>query len=177
MAQKPSELSDEELMVLYQQGTEAAFRTLYLRYEAKIYGYLRKRVNNSASVDELFQAAFLKLHRAKDQFNPSFLFAPWLFAVVRTTLLDWQKDKRNHGVLVDSLEPIAAPEPTVPLLARADMVSLPESQRNAIELRYFDEFSFEEIALQLKTSPSNARQLVSRGIKNLKSLFAKGESE
>lgn len=40
------EVSDEELMVLYQQGEEKAFQTLYERYSGKLYGYIKKKVFN-----------------------------------------------------------------------------------------------------------------------------------
>src|SRR6266481_6073957 len=89
------ELSDEELMALYQQGEEVAFNRLYLRYSDRVYGFLRKRLRDPQAANDVFQASFLKLHRSRDQFNPSFMFAPWLFAVVRTVLLDWHKDSRN----------------------------------------------------------------------------------
>ena len=45
---------------------------------------------------------------------------------------------------------------------------LNKKQRQAIVLRYGEDFSFEEIALRLETSSSNARQLVSRGLKRLR---------
>ena len=175
MTRKPDELSDEELMMLYQQGEESAFTQLYSRYESRVYGYLRKRLNDPQAANDIFQAAFLKLHRSKDQFNPSFMFAPWLFAVVRTSLLDWQKDHRNKvaaGELKEEM--LVAFQPEAPALIRTDLSGLPAPQRSAVEMRYFEELSFEEIAGRLNTTPGNVRQLVSRGIKNLKSLFVKG---
>jgi RNA polymerase sigma-70 factor (ECF subfamily) len=48
---------------------------------------------------------------------------------------------------------------------------LSKSQRQAIELRYGEDFSFEEIADTLGTTSSNARQLVSRAIKRLKKII------
>ena len=46
---------------------------------------------------------------------------------------------------------------------------LPSNQRRAIELRYLSEWSFEQIAREMKTSPVNIRQMISRGIKKLRS--------
>lgn len=175
MGRDLDELSDEELMVLYQKGQEIAFSRLYSRYADRVYGYLRKRLQDPQAANDIFQAAFLKLHRSRDQFNSSFMFAPWLFAVVRTSLIDWQKDKKNSQHTVElNEESYAAPDIESPLIARADLLPLPEPQRAAIEMRYFDDLSFEEIAGRLETSPANVRQIVSRGLKNLKSLFAKG---
>lgn len=178
MTRKQDELSDEELMVLYQQGEEAAFTRLYFRYENRVYGYLRKRLNDPQAANDIFQASFLKLHRSKDQFNSSFMFAPWLFAVVRTALVDWQRDRRNQMQSVELKEEmLAVPQTEVPAFAKTELSHLPEPQRSAVEMRYFDDLSFEAIAARLHTTPGNVRQLVSRGIKNLRSLFAKGGME
>lgn len=175
MTRKLSELSDEDLMVLYQRGEEAAFTHLYSRYESRVYGYLRKRLCDPQAANDIFQASFLKLHRSKDQFNSSFMFAPWLFAVVRTALIDWQRDRRNQMQATElKEEKVAAFQSDPPAFARNELARLPEPQRSAVELRYFDDLSFEEIAGRLETTPGNVRQLVSRGIKSLRSLFAKG---
>ena len=164
--------SDEELMALYQEGNDAAFNALYLRYANRVYGYLRKRLRDPQAVNDLFQAAFLKLHRSRAQYNSTFLFAPWLFAVVRTSLLDWRKDYRNQVNTVEvGEETLATLPPETPALDRASLSGLPQPQRAAVEMRYFDDLSFEEIAGRLDTTSGNARQLVSRGLKTLKSFF------
>jgi RNA polymerase sigma-70 factor (ECF subfamily) len=174
MTRKLDELSDEELMVLYQNGDEQAFGRLYARYADRAYGYLRKRLQDPQGANDVFQTAFLKLHRSKVQFNPSFMFAPWLFAIIRTTLVDWQKNHRK--VRTQELKEEMAPEftPENPAVLRSDLLPVPEPQRSAIEMRYFDDLSFEEIANRLETTPSNVRKLVSRGLKSLRSAFAKG---
>jgi RNA polymerase sigma-70 factor (ECF subfamily) len=135
---------------------------------------LRKRLHDPQAANDIFQASFLKLHRSKNQFNSSFLFAPWLFAVVRTALIDWQRDRRNQMQTTELKEEEVAAFPETPAFARNELSRLPEPQRSAVEMRYFDDLSFEEIAGRLETTPGNVRQLVSRGIKSLKSLFAKG---
>lgn len=171
------DLTDEELMVLYQQGQEEAFNLLYRRYADRMYGYLRQRLRDPQAANDIFQAALMKLHRSKDQFNSSFAFAPWLFTVVRTTLRDWQKDIRNN---IDSTEFIeeSMSQPQLAFenrIAQEDLANLPDSQKAAMEFRYFDDLSFEQIAAKLDTTPENARKLVSRGIQNLKALFKVGE--
>lgn len=175
MNRRLDELSDEELMVLYQKGSEAAFTRLYVRYETKVFGYLRKRLQDPQAANDVFQLAFLKLHRSKEQFNSSFMFAPWLFAVVRTSLLDWQKDRRNaHRAEHADQESLGAETIETRVIAREDLSVLPEPQRAAIEMRYFDELSFGDIADRLGTTSGNVRQLVSRGLRSLKTLFSRG---
>lgn len=169
-------LTDEELMVLYQEGHEDAFNRLYRRYADRVYGYLRKRLNDPQAANDVFQASFLKLHRSKEQFNSTFTFAPWLFTVVRSVLMDWHKAQKNKILdsefREESFQTAEVVEVVIPL-PRSELSKLPETQRLAVEMRYFGDLSFEEIATRLETSPGNVRQLVSRGIKSLKSLFEK----
>jgi DNA-directed RNA polymerase specialized sigma24 family protein len=76
---------------------------------------------------------------------------------------------RKSEILVDVI-----PEPAlVPETAGLDLSGLPEAQRNAIELRYEQDFSFEEIAARLETSSGNARQLVSRALRALREMYEK----
>jgi RNA polymerase sigma factor (sigma-70 family) len=176
MNEKLDQLTDEELMVLYQEGHEEAFSRLYRRYSDRVYGYLSKRLSDPQTANDVFQASFLKLHRSKSQFNSTFTFAPWLFTVVRSVLLDWHKEQKHKTLNIqfkeetfhtaENVEPIA----TFP---RAELSKLPVAQGLAIDMRYFGELSFEEIATRLDTTPENVRQLVSRGIKSLKSIFGK----
>ncbi len=168
------EESDETLMRAYQQGDEKAFATLYRRHSPKVYGYLRARLRERALVDDVFQATFLKLHKSRGRFDPSYPFVPWLFTVCRSALVDGLRAK---GRRLEELDPIAvenapaAPGPPAPDLP--DLGSLPAEQRRAVELRYLGELPFEEIARKLETSPANARQLVSRAVRRLRALGGK----
>lgn len=177
MKEKQAILSDEELMRLYNQGDEHSFGELYKRYEGKAYGYLRKRLQNPQAANDVFQTAFLKLHRSKDQFNSSFMFAPWFFTIIKTSLLDWQKNQQNktiHIELKDDFRSSPAFITEIPSIDRGEIARLPKDQRSAVEMRYVEDLSFEEIAARLNTSPTNVRKLVSRGINSLRAIFLKG---
>lgn len=170
------EQTDEELMKAYQQGDEQAFATLYRRHSAKVYGYIRKSVSDQAFADDMFQATFMKLHSARAHYDPSFPFLPWLFTVCKSAMID---GVRKRQTIQEDLNEIAvenavANAPEHVSMSLPELSNLPEAQRKAIELRYGEDLSFEEIAKRLDTSPTNVRQLVSRAIKKLKSLTGSG---
>ncbi|MFY0539817.1 sigma factor [Nannocystis pusilla] len=52
------EVPDEELVVALRDGELAAFDRLYVRYERRLYGYIRRIVGESAVADDLFQDIF-----------------------------------------------------------------------------------------------------------------------
>jgi RNA polymerase sigma-70 factor (ECF subfamily) len=167
-------MSGAELMNLYQGGDIEAFNCLYDKYKSLVYGYLHKRVDKRTEVDEIFQDVFLRLHHSRSQYKSEFPFEPWLFAVLRNSLVDRYRKKRKeyHNVSLDGLEvtPSALQvedKHNLDGLLPKDAV-LSKNQRQAIELRYGEDFSFEEIADTLGTTSSNARQLVSRALKRLR---------
>lgn len=167
-------MSGAELMNLYQGGDIEAFNCLYDKYKSLVYGYLHKRVDKRTEVDEIFQDVFLRLHHSRSRYKSEFPFEPWLFAVLRNSLIDRYRKKRKeyHNVSLDGLEvtPSALQvedKHNLDGLLPKDAV-LSKNQRQAIELRYGEDFSFEEIADTLGTTSSNARQLVSRALKRLR---------
>jgi DNA-directed RNA polymerase specialized sigma subunit len=68
-----------------------------------------------------------------------------------------------------TIEPLSTPALSLEVL--------PQFQKEAIELRYQKDLSFSEIAKHLETSPSNVRQLISRGIKKLKQIKDQGNGK
>ncbi len=170
------DLSDEDLMHSYQQGNFEAFETLYGRYAGRVYGYLRKRLRN-ASVDDVHQTVFLKLHESRFQYKKDFKFAPWLFVITRTVMLDSIRKVKNlsREIVPESLEGIASP----PAFQETSMKSfegletLSESQKKILEMRYDKDMEFEAIARELNISHDNVRQQVSRAIKKLRRLVIK----
>jgi RNA polymerase sigma factor (sigma-70 family) len=161
--------TDDELMLAYQLGDEAAFTVLYTRHSAKVYGYIKSKLRSEEISRDVFQATFLKLHRSRRLYNPALPFTPWLFTICRNELLDsLKKTRRSREDLTGDLENFAATEtPT------SDLSGLGAREREALTLRYLNGSSFEEIAAALKTSPVNARQVISRAIKTLRGLYEK----
>lgn len=167
--------TDEELMAQYQDGSEEAFKLLYKRHSGKIYGYLKSRVRSKEEVADLFQEVFVKIHRSKHLYNRSLPVLPWFFSITQSVMMDGKRKTSGKSEVFnfnfDQLETAeAATAHSMPALS-----NLPENQKAAIEMRYVDEKTFEEIAESLKTSPANVRQLISRGIKNLKNFVKSGD--
>ena len=171
----PENLTDEKLMISYQEGSEKAFEVLYERHSKKVYGYLKNRLKDPSFADDVFQATFLKLHHYRLKYDPSFPFLPWLFTVCKNVMLD---HIRKKGRIQEELNPLALEQAETPkpneTVTVPDLSALPVKQQKAIQLRYMQELSFEEIAKRLETSPPNVRQLISRAMKQLRVTLSKG---
>ena len=165
-------------MVAYQEGNDRAFSVLYNRHSGKLFGYLKNKLKDSHFAEDVFQATFLKLHKNRSRYDPSFPFLPWLFTVCKSVMIDQTRKKsriREDGDAV-ALELAEAPQ-LVESVSLPNLDSLPEMQQKAIELRYAQDLSFQEIAKKLETSPSNVRQLVSRAVKQLKAVVSRGGTD
>lgn len=174
------DLSDEVLMTLYQAGEYEAFEILYRRHSGRVFEFLRKK-SDPQTAGELLQETFLKIHRSRARYSSQYPFLPWLFTVARNVHLDSLRRAENkitsrstsdEGVDFGAASAMPA---AVGLDMALALESLPENQRRAIELRYLSDWSFEQIAAEMKTSPLNARQLISRGVKRLRSTFMKAD--
>jgi RNA polymerase sigma-70 factor (ECF subfamily) len=134
---------------------------------------------------ELLQETFEKLHRSRAKYNPQYPFLPWLFTISRNALFDFFKtaetkvsqSSSSSPILLDNLVAVVAEAHSQHDIS-AILEVLPQHQRRAIELRYLHDWSFEKIAHDMKTSETNARQVISRGLKKLRSaLSEKGGME
>jgi RNA polymerase sigma-70 factor (ECF subfamily) len=172
--------TDEELMLDYAKGSEEAFQILYERYSSKVYGFLAGKLKDRSLTDDAFQATFMKLHRSRAQYDPALPFAPWLFTVSRTAMLDTLRARKKSTRLED-LNPVEVENAVAVIPKEAVSVpglqALPVIQRQALELRYLQDLSFDEIATRLDTSSENSRQLVSRAVKRLRKILQGSDGE
>jgi RNA polymerase sigma factor (sigma-70 family) len=162
------ESSDEELMKAYQSGDSAAFDLLFERYKGRVFGFLMKKLGRRFDAEEVFQATFMKLHQSRRLYDPNFRFAPWLFTITQSVLKDYFRKKKRHieDSVGDTWGEIPAQEPES--RERPNLEGLDERQRLAVEMRYEQDLSFDEIAKKLQTSSVNVRQLISRAIRKIR---------
>lgn len=166
-------------MQSYQSGSVDAFNLLYERHSGKVFGFLSNRIQKRKEAEDLLQEVFFKLHRSKHLYNKTLPFSPWLFSITRSVLLDFKKKKNLEDLVQESeLDKMPHPEKQQVDHDLQGLVSqLPQIQSEALSLRVFEDKTFDEIASRLSTSPENARQLVSRGIKQLKRILGRKENE
>ncbi|MGE3341738.1 MAG: RNA polymerase sigma factor [Candidatus Altimarinota bacterium] len=172
--------SDEDLMESYKMGEVVAFELLFERHSGKVLSFLSKRLQAPKEAQDLLQEVFFKLHRSRHQYNRTLPFSPWLFSITRSMWIDFLKKRRLEDAtdpdVIDKLAQVTSGVGTSePSFGKEILDHLPANQKEAVGLRVYDEATFDEIALRLSTSPENARQLVSRGLKKLKQIWGTGE--
>jgi RNA polymerase sigma-70 factor (ECF subfamily) len=169
--------NDAELLVAARSDA-SAFRELYERYAARIYGYHLRRAHDAHAAHDLtaetFAQAWLSRARFRDEARGS--AGPWLFGIARHVLLVSVRQRRLEssacrrlGVL-DGIDREPAPEPEDGWLEGLEeaLDHLPEAQQQAIRLRIVEDLGYDEAAEQLASTPQAVRARVSRGLSTLR---------
>ena len=102
-------MNDMELLKRYAAGEEAAFEELVSQYKDSLYAFLRRFLNQSDFVDDVFQETFLQLYLRRDTFDLSKPLRPWLFTIAANKAKDALRrmqriDSANLGSMLDSDE-------------------------------------------------------------------------
>jgi RNA polymerase sigma factor (sigma-70 family) len=101
-----TELSDEQLFQCYTDGNEAGFQVLMERYEPRIQGFLRKRLNDEERVEDLTQDTFLRIHRARGSYDPSRKFSTWIHTIANNLLKnEFRNRSRRRETVFSELRP------------------------------------------------------------------------
>ena len=159
---------DMELVEKARKGDQLAYGELLGRYRDAIYFMLLKMVNSPIDAEDLTIEAFGKAFKNIDQYTPNFAFSTWLFKIATNNCIDFIRKKRASHVSLDqtldgedSLIPSAMiqsdtldPELTMinkqKIKHMRNVVSkLKPRYRQLVELRYFEEYSYDEIAAEL----------------------------
>jgi len=158
---------DYRLVLSARNNDQKAFEELFKRYKDAIFFMLLKMVNNKNDAEDLTFEAFGKAFRNIKQYSPKYAFSTWLFKIASNNCIDFLRKKKGTTVSIDGKDDnqndrsITIESNTLnpeqdfikkqkAKIMRKEVGRLKERYRRLIELRYFEEFSYEEIAQELK---------------------------
>ena len=151
-----------------EKSDQKAYAELMERYRDSIFHLCRKMVFNDDDADDLTIETFGKAFQRLKQYTPAFAFSTWLFKIASNHCIDFIRKKRINALSLDRGLPTEeggniqftikddAPDPieTLEKKQRVEKMRLVVSElkpryRKLVELRYFEEYSYDEIALEL----------------------------
>lgn len=164
----PKAKQDYELVQSAINGDQSAYGQLMDRYRSSIFHTMMKMVRNRDDAEDLTIEAFGKAFHKLPTYAPHYAFSTWLFKIAINNCIDHIRKKRLQTLSIDDpIEPnsdqdfsnnlraqILNPEDAVIRdqrigLMRRSISKLSRKYRLMIELRYFEELSYEEIANEL----------------------------
>ena len=160
-------LQDYELVQKALQGDEKAFARLLSRYKDTIYFMLLKMLNNRSDAEDLTIEAFGKAFKNLHQYSPTYAFSTWLFKIASNNCIDFLRKRKGITISIESddehseMSEVARIKskdlnPEEKLIRKQKAILLQKVVRRLkphyqelVELRYFREMSYEEIAEEL----------------------------
>jgi len=180
--QQIGEVSDAQLVTSIARYSEIALAEVYRRHGGAVYGLARRVLNNASEAEDVTQEVFLRLWNQPDRFDPG-------RGTLRSFLLT-----QSHGRAVDAVRSLNARrlresgearrtatadydmQHEVWDLAVADQVAralgdLPDDERRAIELAYFDGHTYVEVADLLGQPEGTVKSRIRNGMRRMRALL------
>lgn len=175
---------DRQLARLVLGGDTAAFEYLFDRYRDAIHRLFLQRTGNTEDADDLLQETFIKVYIHIHRYSPEFTFGQWVYTIARNTFIDFVR-RRQEDLPFD--EKFSAPVSSAPtpeerfinLQQRAQidhyLGRLAPRYRQLIVMRFFDEYSYEEIAEKLALPLGTVKTQIHRAREQMCRLITAGE--
>ena len=147
---------------------QSAYATLMKRYKKAVYFMILKMIRDADDAEDLTMEAFAKAFRNLERFKKDYTFSTWLFRIATNNTIDFIRKKKlktmslnttmsddgGNSVNIDVEDDDNNPQDEFIKSQRIEMVrifvdKLPAKYRKLVQLRYFDELSYEEIAQEL----------------------------
>ena len=189
-------IEDQTLVEKAKDGDQKAYASLMDRYKVPIHFMVLKMVNNKEDADDLTIEAFGKAFSNLEKYNPNFAFSTWLFKIAVNNAIDFIRKKRlttlsmdkpisNDGTEYSLNIPSSRLDPEEEFiksqrkkLTNEVVDKLMPKYRSLIKLRYFDEFTYDEISQELslplgtvKAQLFRAKELLYNILKNDKGKY------
>ena len=178
-------LDDRMLVTRSLEGDEKAFEHLFTRYREAIRQLLQQRAGSADDADDLLQETFIKVYLHLDRYNASYTFGQWVYTIARNTFIDFVR-RRQDDLSIDerfSAPPSPAPTPeesVIRLQQRAQIEhyldALTPRYRQLIQMRFFEEYSYEEIAEKLQLPMGTVKTQIHRARERMCDLIRRGEN-
>lgn len=178
-------LSDEQLVAAYASGNNEAFDTLLLRHKGRLFNYIFQMVRDRDVADDIFQETFVKAITTIKQgrYNDLGKFSAWITRIARNLAIDSFRTEKSESTL-------STDDATIDILNRKELSQetiedsmidlqieddirrliseLPDSQREVLNMRFYRDMSFKEIAEQTGVSINTALGRMRYAILNLR---------
>ncbi len=166
--------TDRDLLVRAMRGDNDAFGELVTRYQTGVFNVCYRILHERGEAEDLAQETFMRAYNRLEQFDLEREFGPWVRRVAANLCLNHLESRRVSAPLDDERDADQSqrPEKQVEVKERSEQIrgalaSLPAQYRVVVELRHYQEMSYDEIASELKIPLSDVKSHLFRARKLL----------
>lgn len=177
--------TDEQLVSDYSNGNNLAFDILLDRHKQIVYSYIYFTVRNRELAEDIFQETFIKaiVTIKQGRYTETGKFRAWISRIAHNLIIDHFRQKKNENTVSNDEAPVdllnnpslcdgTVEDEIVRLQITSDIRKLisflPDSQREVLEMRYYQDLSFKEIAEQTGVSINTALGRMRYAILNIR---------
>lgn len=181
------DMTDEELVISYSIGNNLAFDELLLRHQKNVFNYIYFIIRNREMAEDVFQETFIKAITTIKQgrYTENGKFRAWIMRIAHNLVIDYFRQERSENTVSND-------ETEIDLLNNANLCDdtiedrlvygqiledvkklilyLPHSQREVLEMRYYQGLSFKEISEQTGISINTALGRMRYAILNIRKM-------
>lgn len=144
-----------------------------LEFSAKLRGFIRRRVRDDATADDLTQETLLKVYRSRESLRDGQRVEAWLYRIARTTLIDFYRRSKPTealptGLIAEPADELAELRLAVIRSMKTFLEELPEAYREPVRLAEIEGLPLAKIALRSGLSLTAVKSRVRRGRAMLK---------
>lgn len=187
MQSEPRAISDAELIHAIRGGDEQALATIYDRYSTILFSLVLRILNRREEAEDVLQEVFLQIWRhASDYDRSRGRVFTWLVTIARSRALDRARSRGFRESSRQSQETAAAQQPYEAAalvfmseqceLVRDALRELPDDQRRALYLAYFEGLTQTEIANHLHQPLGSVKTRMRAGIGKLREILRESKS-
>ncbi|MEN8242559.1 MAG: sigma-70 family RNA polymerase sigma factor [Chloroflexota bacterium] len=171
-----------------QQGEDAAFSRLVEVYQKPVYNLCYRMLGNAGDAEDAAQETFIRAYKAIKRYDPSRKFSTWLLTIASNYCIDQHRRRKLPTFSVDEFENPDIPEKAPGMEARlvqnehqqqiAELLDeLKPKDRSAVIMRYWYDYSYEEISEALSLSVSAVKSRLHRARKTLAEVWSETQYE
>ena len=183
---------DSVLLNRFKLGNNNSFKLLFLKHKSRIFNYINYKVNDVDISNDILQETFIKVFKilGRGTYNEQGKFLPWVLRISHNLVMDhFRKEKRSKIIYekdmyqsfvniksnenLDSKNVIS--DKTLSKTLNEMIDNLPDSQKEIVKLRYFENLSFKDIAKKNDISINTALGRVRYSLNNLRKQMDKSE--
>lgn len=166
--------SDRDLILRARRGESDAYGELVMRYQTNIFNVCYRILYDRAEAEDMAQEAFMRAYDRLHTFDLGRDFSPWIRRVAANVCLNHLSSQKPTGELEEERDADSSQRPDEQVEVkerseqiRAALASLPPHYRLVVELRHYQEMSYDEIAAELKIPLSDVKSHLFRARKLL----------
>lgn len=177
---------DRRLAELVLAGDDTAFEYLFNRYRDAIHRLFAQRLGGIGDIDDLLQETFIKVYINLHRYDARYTFGQWVYTIARNTFIDFVRRRQDDLSIDDRFYAPASSAPTpeesvINLQQRSQIEQyldrLAPRYRQLILMRFFEEYSYEEIAAKLALPLGTVKTQIHRAREQMCRLIAAGENK